>query len=121
MTHARKKRKGELTTAEQKTTTAFKLMSGEIKTLKKSLKNTQDELEKYREKYHESDKNYAVERSKNTTLFFHEILKFIVSVVCGGIGVNLITGSSILLGVGILFLGIILYVLIVLSDWSRGK
>lgn len=110
------KRKNGLTPTEQKTTAAFKLISEKASTLEKSLKCTQDELEKYRDKYHEADKTNAVQNSRNRTLVFHEILKFIVSVVCGGVGVNLVTGGKIWTGAGIIFVGIIIYSVIVVSD-----
>lgn len=105
-----------LTTAEQKTTAAFKLMSEKVETLEKSLRSTQDELESYRSKYHESDKNHAIEKSRNSTLVFHEILKFVVSVVGGGLGVNLISTGQIQNGTICLIVTVIAYSAIVLSD-----
>ncbi|MES3031323.1 MAG: hypothetical protein V4697_02820 [Patescibacteria group bacterium] len=105
-----------LTPKEQKTTAAFKLMAEKVKILEKSLKTTQDELENYRGKYHEADKTNAVQVSRNHTLIFHEILKFVVSVVCGGVGVNLLTNNQIEWGAGIIVSGIILYTVIVFSD-----
>jgi len=119
MTSFNKKRKRGLTPAEQKTTAAFKLMSEKVRTLEKSLKSTQDELEIYRAKYHEADKSNAVQASKASTLVFREILKFVVSVVCGGIGINLITNGILEWGLGIVVLGIILYAAIVISDKSK--
>lgn len=119
MTSFNKKRKKGLTPAEQKTTTAFKLMSEKVKTLEKSLKSTQDELGIYRTKYHEADKNNAVLASKVNTLVFHEILKFVVSVVCGGIGINLIVNGILVLGCIVVIFGIILYAAIVISDKSK--
>jgi len=116
MTSLNKKGKRGLTPAEQKTTAAFKLMSERVKTLEKSLKNTQDELESYRTKYYDADKKHAVQMSKNSTLVFHEILKFVVSVVCGGIGVNLVTDGRIKEGIGIIALGVVLYGVIVITD-----
>lgn len=111
-----KKKNKILTPAEQKTTVAFKLMSEKIETLEKSLKITQDELESYRSKYYESDKNHAIEKSRNNTLVFHEILKFVVSVIGGGIGVNLISGGQINNGVICLTITIVIYSAIVFSD-----
>jgi hypothetical protein len=110
------KRKNGLTPKEQKTTAAFKLMAEKVKTLEKSLKVTQDELEKYRDKYHEADKSNAIHISRNSTQIFHEILKFIISIVCGGIGVNLLTGGSVNKGIGAIVLGVVLYSAIVISD-----
>ncbi|HUV81271.1 MAG TPA: hypothetical protein VMW21_01995 [Patescibacteria group bacterium] len=119
MTYLNKKIKRGLTPAEQKTTAAFKLMSEKVKTLEKSLGSTQDELEIYRAKYHEADKNNAVQASRASTLVFHEILKFVVSIVCGGIGINLITNGILGWGLGIVVLGIIFYAVIVISDKLR--
>lgn len=119
MSENSKKKNNGLTPSEQKTTAAFKLMSEKVKILEKSLKVTQDELENYRGKYHESDKNHAIEKSRNTTLVFHEVLKFIVSVVCGGIGVNLITNGEVKNGLGVLLIGIIVYTAIIFADRSK--
>lgn len=113
------KRNNGLTTKEQKTTAAFKMMADKVKTLEKSLKSTQDELEKIRGKYHEADKSNAVYSSKNETVIFHEILKFVVSVVCGGIGVNMITSGDVKNGVMVIILGIIIYSVIVISDHPK--
>lgn len=110
------KQNSQLTVKEQKTTAAYKLLSGEVGRLKKSLKKIQDELESYREKYHEADKNHAIALSKNKINALHEILKFVISLVCGGIGVNMITGGKILLGIVICFIGVILYAIVVWFD-----
>lgn len=112
----RKTKKNTLTPKEQKTTGTFKLMSERAEVLEGSLKLTQDELEKYREKYHEADKNHALEISKNSTLVFHEVLKFSVSTIFGGLGVNLITSQVYSKGVGLIIAGIVLYGLIVFFD-----
>lgn len=109
-------KKNILTLAEQKTTATFKLMSGQIKTLQKSLKVTQDELESYRGKYHEVDKNYAVAASKNSTLVFHEVLKFGVSAIAGGIGVNFISAQSYTKGIILIVVAVLIYATIVYSD-----
>lgn len=111
-----KKKNKVLTPAEQKTTAAFKLMSEKVETLERSLKSTQDELESYRSKYHESDKNHAIEKSRNSTLVFHEILKFVASVVGGGLGVNYISSGQLKTGAICLICTVIFYSLIVLSD-----
>lgn len=110
------KQRQNLTSQEQKTTAAFKLITDSNKVLKRSLKKTQDELERYREKYYLADKNHAVQLGKNSTLALHEILKFIISTVCGGIGVNYVTQGQILIGLLIIILGVGLYVVIVFFD-----
>ncbi|MES2060014.1 MAG: hypothetical protein V4438_03215 [Patescibacteria group bacterium] len=111
-----KGQKNNLTAKEQKTTATFKLMSEKNKTLERSLKITQDELEKYREKYHESDKNHAVQKSKNQTIIFHEILKYISSALVGGVGVNYLTNGQYKLGSVLIVVSLIFYTLIVFSD-----
>lgn len=111
-----KRKKNTLTLNEQKTTATFKLMSEKNKTLEKSLKITQDELEKYRGKYHESDKNHAIQKSKNQTIIFHEILKYFASILFGGVGVNYLTNGDYLFGGVLILISLIFYVLIVLSD-----
>lgn len=116
MSSNKRKNKSELTPAEQKTTATFKLLSEQKKTLEKSLRTTQDELEYYRGKYHEADKNHALERNKNNTLALHEILKFLVSIVCGGIGVNFISSQNYLYGLIFLAVGIFIYAMIVVFD-----
>lgn len=105
-----------LTTAEQKTTAAFKMLNSQNKDLKKSLKKTQDELEQYREKYHEADKNHAVQVGKNKAIALHEILKFLISVGSGGFGVGLFLEGYKLYGGIAVGAGIILYIIIVLFD-----
>ncbi len=111
-----KQKKNQLTPKEQKTTVAFKLMSKQVKTLEKSLKLTQNELEKYREKYYEADKNQAVEASKNSGSKFHEFLKFAVSVILGGLGVNAISDHLYIKGGVFIGTAVILYALIVFFD-----
>lgn len=113
------KKKYGLNPAEQKTTAAFKLISEQKETLEKSLKLTQDELEKYREKYHESDKNHALQISKNSTLIFHEVLKFVISTVFGGLGVNMISEHSYRNGIGLIVAGVIIYSILVVSDRKK--
>jgi hypothetical protein len=111
-----KKKPNGLTPKEQKSTATFKLMTEGKKALEKSLQRTQDELEKYREKYYEEHENHAIQKSKNSTLIFHEILKFGVSLLFGGVGVNLITDQSYLKGFGLVGIGMLLYGLIVFFD-----
>ena len=110
------KKKSGLSPSEQKTTAAFKLQADTIKTLQKSLKGTQDELETYREKYHAADKDHAVLQGKNATVIFHEFLKFITSTILGGLGVNFISNKSYLMGVGLVVTSVLIYGLIVYSD-----
>lgn len=111
-----KKGKNELTPKEQKTTVAFKLLSTRVKILERSLKNTQDELEGYREKYHEADKKHAVECNKNKTILLHEVLKFVASSVPVAIGVNYLTNQKYVEGTLVIIGGIILYIVIIFSE-----
>lgn len=111
-----KKKNRRLTPAEQKTTATFKLMSETINTLQLSLRSTQDELERYRGKYYRSDKNHAIEKSKNNTLIFHELLKFLVSTIGGGLGVNLISDGQAKNGCLVIVFTTFLYGIIVISD-----
>lgn len=108
-----------LTPAEQKTTAAFKLLSEQKNILEKSLKLTQDELEKYREKYHEADKNHALQISKNSTIVFHEVLKFAISMIFGGLGVNMFTEHLYKEGASLMLVGLVLYTLLVFFDRKK--
>ena len=81
----RQNNKYGLSKAEQKTTTAFKMLSAENDSLKKSLKKTQDELEKMRrEKFEHEKKNSLLEYRLEAT-FWIELFKFLAS---AGIGVS---------------------------------
>lgn len=75
--------KNKLTKAEQSTTVAFKFLSTQNKSLKLSLKKTQDELEKIRQEKYELDSKIAVLQHKQKSIFWIEFAKFISA---GGIG-----------------------------------
>jgi hypothetical protein len=113
---AGKQKNKKLTPAEQKTTAAYKLLSEQNETLKKSLASTQDELENYRSKYHEADKSHAVLSSKTETFILHEILKFLFSCVGVAVGVNFLTDGKISYGILAIVFGVGLYSLIVYLD-----
>src|SRR3989339_655211 len=106
----------KLTKHERESSATFKLLSSQIGILKRSLKKTQDKLEEYRGKFHEADKNHAIEVNKNKTLVLHEIAKFVVSAAGAGIGVNLITDGKIRDGFVWLICGIVVYSVIVYLD-----
>lgn len=106
----------KLTKREQESSATFKLLSSQIGTLKRSLKKTQDKLEEYRGKFHEADKNHAIQINKNKTLVLHEIAKFVVSAAGAGIGVNLITDGKMENGLAWLIGGIVVYSVIVYFD-----
>jgi len=112
----KKNNKTVLTPSEQKTTAAFKMLNEQIKDLKKSLKITQDELESYRQKYHEADKNHAIQIGKNQTIALHEILKFLISLIAGGFGVGLFLEGYKLYGLICIAGGIVLYTIICFFD-----
>ena len=84
--------------------------------LEKSLKRTQDELEGFRSKYHEADKGQALQLSKNQTLALHEILKFLISAVIGGLGVNLISSGEYAKGSAMVVTALVVYAIIVWFD-----
>ena len=84
MTKKRKKDEYKLSKAEQETTTAFKMLSAENEVLKKSLKKTQDHLEKMREEKFKHEKENGILKYKLESFFWIEIFKFISS---AGVGV----------------------------------
>ena len=110
------KQNNNLTPREQKTTAAYKLLSKQVKILQKSLKSVQNELENYRSKYYDADKGKAVAVSKNSASGFHEFLKFVTSVVFGGMGVNFFTSAMYTKGIIFIIIAIISYGLIVFVD-----
>jgi pyruvate/oxaloacetate carboxyltransferase len=73
-----------LSTAEQKTTVAFKVLSSENELLKKSLEKTQNKLEKMREEKFEQKKNNSILEYKLKSVIWVEFFKFSSS---AGIGV----------------------------------
>ncbi len=82
----------------------------ENQTIKESLKITQDELENWKDKYHERDKQKSVLDAKLQTTVLAEIFKFVASTVATGIGVNLFTDGKMLAGVALLVVGVVLFV-----------
>ena len=75
----KRKKRIALTQKEQATTAAFKLQQQQIENLKESLKNTQNELEKLREKNFEIEKNNVILQHKQKSIILVEILKFLSS------------------------------------------
>lgn len=88
MASSKKKKLNGLTSAEQKTTAAFKLLSHENKILKQSLKKTQDELEQLRSKYHEADKANSILTQRIKTAPISELIKFFTSTFGGGFAIS---------------------------------
>ena len=95
---------------------AFKVLENENISLKKSLVDTQDELEGYRSKYHESDKKNGIYESMKTTVVFHEVVKFLATGVIGGLGINLLTEQKYLYSLLMLVLALIIYICVVKID-----
>lgn len=77
------KRDNKLTKSEKRTTAAFKLISAENESLKKSLKKTQNALEKMREEKFIHEKDNAVLTHKQKTMFWIEFFKFLSSAGVG--------------------------------------
>jgi hypothetical protein len=95
---------------------AFKLVENENTALKKSLIDTQNDLEKYRSQYYESDKMNVVYESMKNTIVFHEALKYIGSGMLGGYGINLISENKFLYGGLIVLIGLVIYIYIIKLD-----
>lgn len=72
----------------------IKMLYEEDLTLKASLKITQDELENWKNKYHESDKEKSIINAKIKTTAFAEILKFLFSSLSAGYGINLVSDNK---------------------------
>jgi len=64
------------------------LLKEEIGVLKKSLKQTQDELEKLRSRYHDLDKENGILGYRLHTSFLPELIKYLASSIGAGIAVN---------------------------------
>jgi predicted nuclease with TOPRIM domain len=88
----------------------IKRLYEENQTIKESLKLTQDELENWKDKYHESDKQKSILDAKLQTTVLSEIFKFLASTVAAGIGINLLTNGKIASGLALLVVGVILFV-----------
>lgn len=95
---------------------AFKVLENENTSLKKSLVYTQNELEEYRSKYHESDKKNGIYESMKTTVIFHEIIKFLATGILGGLGVNFLTDEKYIYALVSLVIAVIIYICIVKID-----
>jgi hypothetical protein len=88
----------------------------EISAQKITIQTTQDELEVWREKYHAADKQNGILDSKISFVTGVEVIKFIVSAVGTGYGVNLLSSEN---TNGIYFIvgSVIVYILITI--WER--
>jgi len=88
----------------------------EISAQKITIQTTQDELEVWREKYHAADKQNGILDSKISFVTGVEVIKFIVSAVGTGYGVNVLSSGN---GNGTYFIigSIVVYLLI--TVWER--
>ncbi len=88
----------------------IKSLFEENQTIKGSLKITQDELENWKSKFHESDKQKSILDEKLQTTVISEIFKYISATVASGIGINLLTGGKIVLGIILVSAGTIIFI-----------
>ncbi len=95
---------------------AFKVLGQENESLKKTLVNTQNELEQYRSQYHESDKKNGIYESMQQTVVFHELIKFLATGGLGGLSINLLSSGQYLYSGVSLFAAIAVYVSVVGVD-----
>ncbi len=102
----------ELSSEEQATTGVYKLQSKQINTLKRSLKKTQDKLEEMREEKHKREKENAVLKHKQESMFWIELSKFLSSAGFGfSIGYLFIEDSNYYLGLSILISSLIIFII----------
>ena len=98
----------------------IKSLYEESVSLKESLKITQDELENWKNKYHEADKDAGILGAKLQSTVFSEILKFISSGLLVAAGINLLTDGKIIYGVVLMVAGLFLYIgIIVLGRFKK--
>lgn len=86
----------------------------QVSTLEISLKNTQDELENWRTRYHESDKQAGILSAQIKSNLLAEIMKFLIATVLAGVGVNLITDKRYNQGGLLILIAVLCYIGIVL-------
>ncbi|MDB5167262.1 MAG: hypothetical protein JWN26_407 [Candidatus Saccharibacteria bacterium] len=91
-------------------------MEHEVSAQKITIKHTQDELEEWRERYHESDKRNGILNSKLSFFTGVEILKYIISAVGTGYGVNLLSSNN-FNGTYWIMCSVILYIII--TVWQK--
>lgn len=97
---------------------AFKVLKNENESLRKTLVNTQNELERYRSQYHESDKKNGIYESMKQTVIFHEVIKFLATGGLGGLSIDLLTRQKYLYAFISLFIAVIIYICVVRIDNS---
>lgn len=106
----RAQRKAGPTTATTILSQDNRRLRREIVTLKNSLKEIQDELEKWRSKYHETDKRNGILNYQLTIAFIPELLKFLASAIGTGFAVGFYFAGYKKLAVGLLLLSSLIYI-----------
>lgn len=86
-----------------------KKLQQEMNVLKKSLKESQDQLENLRTRNHELDKINSILGFRLNTAFFPEFLKFIASSVGAGLSVNLFFYNQEVWAITVLVLSVVIY------------
>ena len=109
------KKKNSLSKAEMNSG-AFKVLKDENISLKKTLISTQDELERYRSQYHESDKKNGIYESMRKTIVFHEVIKFLSTGIIGSLSIYFFTEGMFLYASVTLLVAIVMHALIVYMD-----
>lgn len=77
-----------------------------------SLRNTQDELETYRSKFHDADKASAILSEQNKVNVPSEIIKFVASALGIGFGVSLFFANEYFWGSVAIIASIVVYILV---------
>ncbi len=81
----------------------------EVDVLKKSLKESQDQLEDLRTRNHELDKANSILGFRLNTVFLPEFLKFIASSVGAGLSVNFFFSNQVVWAIIVLVLSVVIY------------
>lgn len=115
MSSSNKKKNGGLSKNEM-SSGAFKVLKDENESLKKTLISTQNELENYRSKYHESDKKNGIYESMKQTVVFHEVIKFLATGILGGLSINWLNEKEYLYAGVAFVVAIIVYISVVRID-----
>lgn len=115
MSSSNKKKNGGLSKNEM-SSGAFKVLKDENESLKKTLISTQNELENYRSKYHESDKKNGIYESMKQTVVCHEVIKFLATGILGGLSINWLNEKEYLYAGVAFVVAIIVYISVVRID-----
>lgn len=94
----------------------YQLLEMEIDAQKITIKNTQDELEEWRAKYHESDKRNGVLDSKLSFFTGVEIIKYLTSAIGTGYGVNLISSGN---TNGYYYIAVSVLIYVIMTIWQK--